>query len=720
MSYSFGVPGGAWTATILGIALLVLCILEHQALARVTVTSRRRVLRLLRWGSALVAWLVAVQPTQTGPQVHESEGRVVLLIDDSRSMSIAANGEPRAAFVPELREEWERSSFVDVRRLAAEMSPVTAGEDLTFDGGDSRIGDALGSLRAEGNVGLVVLVSDGAETGAEFVADGDDAQRIITVPAGPTEIRDDAIADLEADPVAFLRQPALIRARVRRLGARGTIPVQLIHDGVVVQERVANVDELGEGEVVFSVVPRALGRDVFRVAIPLGDDEAVSENNTRDLMIRVMRDRLRVLLVAGRPTWDVRFLRAFLERDPSIDLISFFILRTTADMANADPDELALIPFPTDELFREHLGSFDVIFFQDFDFEPYDMASYLPGIARYVERGGSFAMIGGIGSFGSGKYAATPLASVLPVEFDDVSRPERGVRSEHFAPQIADAFAQHPMIRLVDDAGANAALWSNLAPLAGVNQLRSAKEDAQVLLRHPRDGTPVLASASVEEGRVIAFAADSSWRWGMTSAGETGDASVHARFWDRTLRWLARDPVLEPARLTSDQERYSPGARMEVRGVLRDERYASLPRDEEITLELRLDDEVVESRRVELDAGDALSLSMEAPQAPGVYHLVARTADGELADEPFVVDGGGVELADVRVRRDYLTRIAESSDGQLIEPEDLPSDPGLLDRTRRSVRGSVRRAIFANPLLVTALVLLLGASWWTRRRWGQS
>ncbi|MFT5357325.1 MAG: putative membrane protein [Polyangiales bacterium] len=720
MNLSFGVPGGAWTATILGIALLIVCILEHQRLGGVPIVSRRRVLRSLRWCSALVAWLVAVQPTQTGPQMHESEGRVVLLIDDSRSMSIATNGQPRSSFVPELRERWERSSFVDVRRLAAEMSPVPAGEELTFEGGDSRIGDALQSLRSEGNVGLVVLVSDGAETGADFALDGDPLQRIITVPAGPREIRDDAIASLEADPIAFLRQPALIRVRVRRLGARGTIPVQLIHDGVVVQERVATVDDAGEGEVVFSFVPRALGRDVFRVAIPLAEEEAVSENNTRDLMVRVMRDRLRVLLVAGRPTWDVRFLRAFLERDPSIDLISFFILRTTADMANADPDELALIPFPTDELFREHLGSFDVIFFQDFDFEPYDMASYLPGIARYVERGGSFAMIGGIGSFGSGKYASTPLASVLPVEFDDVSRPERGVRSEHFAPQLADAFAQHPMIRLVDDVGANAALWSGLAPLAGVNRLRSAKENAQVLLRHPRDGTPVLASASVEEGRVIAFAADSSWRWGMTSAGETGDASVHARFWDRTLRWLARDPVLEPARITSDQERYSPGARMEIRGVLRDARYASLPRDQEITLEVRLDQDVVESRRIDLDAGDAFSLSIEAPQAPGVYHLVAHSPGGDLVKEPFVVDGSGVELADVRVRREYLAGIAEASGGETMEPDDLPSDPALLDRTQRTVRGSVRRAVFANPLLVTALVFLLGASWWTRRRWGES
>ena len=46
------------------------------------------------------------------------------------------------------------------------------------------------------------------------------------------------------------------------------------------------------------------------------------ENNKRAFLVRVTRDKLRVLLVAGQPSWDERFLRAFFKRDPAIDLIS--------------------------------------------------------------------------------------------------------------------------------------------------------------------------------------------------------------------------------------------------------------------------------------------------------------------------------------------------------------------------------------------------------------
>ncbi|MCX7807365.1 MAG: hypothetical protein N2515_02045, partial [Deltaproteobacteria bacterium] len=74
--------------------------------------------------------------------------------------------------------------------------------------------------------------------------------------------------------------------------------------------------------------------------------------------------------------------------------------------------ELALIPFPTDELFREHLGSFDLLIFQNFDFVPFEMDAYIPQIREYLERGGAIAVIGGPLAFSSG--LSPDFASLLP------------------------------------------------------------------------------------------------------------------------------------------------------------------------------------------------------------------------------------------------------------------------------------------------------------------
>jgi hypothetical protein len=103
-------------------------------------------------------------------------------------------------------------------------------------------------------------------------------------------------------------------------------------------------------------------------------------------VVRVIRDKIRVLQVAGAPSWDVRALRAMLEENPNVDLISFFILRTQDDIALVPNDEMSLIPFPTRELFEEQLPSFDVIVLQNFEFLPYGIGDYLDNIRELRRR----------------------------------------------------------------------------------------------------------------------------------------------------------------------------------------------------------------------------------------------------------------------------------------------------------------------------------------------
>ena len=108
-------------------------------------------------------------------------------------------------------------------------------------------------------------------------------------------------------------------------------------------------------------------------------------------------DAIAILLAAG---------------NPNIDLIAFYILRTRDDMLfDVAQDELSLIPFPVEDLFGPELETFDLIIFQDFNFEPFFPRTYLENIKTYVQKGGGFMMLGGRGSFGTGGYAATPLGA---------------------------------------------------------------------------------------------------------------------------------------------------------------------------------------------------------------------------------------------------------------------------------------------------------------------
>ncbi|MGF1468359.1 MAG: glutamine amidotransferase [Sandaracinaceae bacterium] len=737
-SVALAIPGGVVSAAVLG-ALLALAVVH--GLARLRGVEPRRVrllLGALRIATAPLAWVVAVQPRWLEERVDRRDGALALVVDSSRSMGVpgdrSRNGRARA-----LLSRWAEGRDEPVATFtfgeileAADLGQLAG--SLPADADRSQLGAALDTLLAQPRgqeLGAVVVLSDGADrSGIDPAALGAAGVRIHTVAVGEDDLRDDAIALAEADPVAFLRRSARVRVRVRSSGGPGgPIPVSLRRGEQLVREVVAEVPPDGEAEVDIPFTPSRLGRAVYQVSIPRREGDAVPENNRRAFLVRVTRDKLRVLLVAGQPSWDQRFLRSFLKRDPATDLISFFILRNTSDLTMAGPDDLALIPFPTDELFNEHLGSFDLVLFQNFEYGPYQMGGYLPRIRDYVLRGGSFAMIGGPLSFGSGAYRATPVAEVLPVDLPPADAPERELLVYgDFAPRLAPGLARHPLLALLPDPSQTVEAWARLAPLSGANGVARVRPGATVLLAHPtaRSGVgsplPILVTGTAGRGRVLALTTDTSWRWGISTGGATGDGSAYERFWDRAVRWLARDPTLEPAVLTTDRERYGPGARVAVRGRLADERYQPLA-DRPVSLRLR-DLEGAEVARYpgRVATDGAVEVAFDAPAAPGAYTVEAWPEDAEepAAEEVFLIEAGGDELADPRADPALLARLSEAAGGRFVaSPEDAPA-LSAFDTSRVRSLGTVEKAPFASLWAFALLVLGFTAEWVLRRRAGRA
>ena len=131
------------------------------------------------------------------------------------------------------------------------------------------------------------------------------------------------------------------------------------------------------------------GARVVEVAVDPPSGDTVPENDRRIITFHVNRERIRLLHVAGKPTYDVRALRRWLKGSASVDLVAFFILRTPLDNPETASDqELALIPFPVDELFTKHLPSFDAVILQDINAVIYQLHQHLPALEQYVRSGG--------------------------------------------------------------------------------------------------------------------------------------------------------------------------------------------------------------------------------------------------------------------------------------------------------------------------------------------
>jgi hypothetical protein len=348
-------------------------------------------------------------------------------------------------------------------------------------------------------------------------------------------------------------------------------------------------------------------------------------------------------------------------------------------------------------------------------------------VAQYVlEHGGAFAMVGGELSLGSGGYAGTEVAEILPVHVPAPA--EKGIlQTDGFRPVLTTEGKRHPILRLLPGDVANAAAWLALPKLEGVNILQGLRPGASALAVHPRlrgaDGPmPVIAVSEPGKGRSMAIATDTTWHWAFQDSEGAEARHPYQTFWNNAIRWLIRDPELELVRIVPEKEAFTPSerVRVEVRVQARDY-VPALGAEVSLTAEpLRggkatmLRGTTGEGGRLPLDLGVL---------APGPYRLVARAKfrgdDLGEAREALLVSVPPRELEDPRAAPDVLARIARATGGQMWRAEESPpSDLAL--RPPRVVRVDQKRAMgyWDNAFVLLLAVVFLGGEWALRRRWG--
>jgi uncharacterized membrane protein len=422
-----------------------------------------------------------------------------------------------------------------------------------------------------------------------------------------------------------------------------------------------------------------------------------------------------------------------LRRDPNVDLVSFFILRTETDEQPWNHDDLSLIPFPTFEIFEEQLRSFDLVIFQNFNYAPYGVEPFLPNLRDYVEGGGALAMIGGDLSFTSGGYGLTPLRDILPVELPPVAPTLDGendpaLTTDSFKPRLTPEGHTHPITSLVLNPRENEAGWAKLPPIAGINRVPRVKPGAATLLVHPSakgaDGkpAPVLAVGDAGKGRALALLTDSAWHWGFMAAGEGDDGRAFQRFWENAVRWLVRDPALTLLRIELARQEYRRDQPITARVRAMHADYTAAP-GVDVMLDISpagaaAGSKPLRSLKVTTDSdGDADVDAGLLP--PGAYRMTGHaTLNGRAVaqDETFVVRAAGPELDDVAARDRVLRELAQVSGGEY-RAEKVPR---LAVRPSREIRVGRQETVEVwsrPPLLVIGLALLM-IEWTLRRRSG--
>ena len=787
----------SWPTLVLIAVCLGLAIVELASAMRRLAGKRRTVLAAmisLRLIAVLALLAVVLELGVRVETFAATSRRVVVLVDHSASMGLAdspRDAEPgkdatirfdrvRAAWTAgaDAREAWREAGVdVEVRGFASEVTPLTRSDAdalaLEPTGDASDLARALAEL-ADADAGEgpplagVVIVSDGLTSPTR--ADTEHLRAIVdslgvpvtTVAAGGPTIRDVSIAALHVGEFAFVENVTEFSAEIVAHGCAGErAEVSLLRNGELVGSQPIRLGQDGERrDVRFEIAPDRTGQFVYEFRVATLSREASVDNNRRSFVIKVLRDKVRVLHVAGRPDWDVRALRTLLKRDPNVELLSYYILRDEEDSNRDDGTApLSLIAFPTEQLFREELGSFDLLVMHNFDAAHH--GDYLGNVADYVREGGSLVVIGGDLGLGSGDFAVPEFVQLMPIDM----RAPLSLDREPFAPVLTDDGRRHPITAWLAESGRGN--WhglpqldsfnpANLAPRpSGSGGSSEAQElDATALLVHPDRRTitgqlmPLLAVAEPGKGRVLTLTTGSTWRLGFAPDLPLIDgARPYDLLWLGAVRWLLRDASAERLVLEIDQPEHAVGEDVELTVRTLSASYAPEPAVE-VEFDVRaLDPEranepAVASGRLTTDGLGRAGATVSGLPA-GAYEAEAWRADApprrdtanDEADAPelgtaarrvFLIGGGGRELAMVDADPGTLALkdLAERSDGEfveLIEGDELPDELPLADLDDLPRPASTREDV---PLwdgwwaLVIAIAAF-GGEWILRRRFGE-
>ena len=750
--------GWSWWSALLALALgLSALVLAWRSGARLAL-KRRVSLLTLRLMSLVALFVMFLQPAARLEEVERVKNHIAVLIDASRSMALPVDEQVKGTGEGERRwdaalgeleahraelDELSREHILSFYRFDEHLSRVESLEALRLtppNGEATRLAPPLDELLTRtpaSELASVFVLSDGIETSqADYASLARASQRVSapihTLAVGPQEaLRDVSIVEVRADDFAFARN--LVSVDVA-LSARGyteplTRHVTLWRGRERLAQRLFTYDpQRGDHheQVRFEFVPEETGEEVYKIEVEVGAEEQVTLNNSALFSMRVIRDKIRTLQVVGRPSWDVRSLRHHLQSNPNVELISFFILRTNASIETASPDELSLIPFPTQELFEERLGSFDLMFFQDFTYRGYRMDRYLPFIRDYVRQGGAFVMIGGEQSMSAGGYTGTPIADLLPFELPP-NNPKAFTLGD-FQPTLSKLGERHPVSALSLVPEENRALWASLPPLGGHNHAGRLKPKAQVLAWRELEGgerAPLLMVMPYGEGRVLTLNTDSLWRWSLEPKSE--GATHYHRLWANAIRWLIRDPSLNPIKISAGKERIALGQRVTLKVQVSDASYQPLKGAEVSVLieEVQAGERAGEPVRVTAlrgvtEEGGEVSLTW-VPERAGAYRAKATAAalGAELsAQDLFVVAQDPLELREISPRRDLLGALSSAGEGRALKRgqawRDLPRVQPNVSRVNRRVEVP----LWSGMWLLVTLTLLLSVEWLLRRRWG--
>jgi hypothetical protein len=610
----------------------------------------------------------------------------------------------------------------------------------------SPLGDALRGVLAVHRgrpVAGIVLVSDGRSNAGEDPLRVAESLARMNIPIfaiasggeeGPRNVR---VVEIVASPVTFANDPMTLSVIVEARGLKDAEADLILEQRVnsaewqqVATQRIPLGDDGIQKRTSFRIVPKVVGQYEYRARIEDAGPELTRDDNTATAAVRVVRQQIRVLLIAGSPSPEVQFLRNALQRDQHV---AFAAWLQHSDPGFRQPGDKPITRLPGD---AEELGRYDALVLVDPDMQA--LGPQWPDlIANFVGKdgGGLIFMPGELYSQqlfdaeAGGTSEAGRWTRILPVAREPgLFRTEAEVRlatQSTYALELTPEGRGDPIFEFHPDPIRNRTILTNLPGMYWSFPVSRARPGATVLARHgdPRMQNQygrhvLLASQLYGPGRTVFIGFDSTYRWRYLAE------DYFDGFWARLIDRVGRNKALGgrfPFQVSLGKTAYRVGDRVEI-GV-RFTEAAAVAEASGLAAEIEPDGQPPEPLVFERASDDPALLTASFPaQRAGGYTLRITPATGvdagaatRVSTTNFRIEPPRRELDEPSLNRALLSDLARLTGGRVLdvaEVRKLDESIAMREVTRTVEQ---RDELWDAPIFYAIIILGLTTEWISRK-----
>jgi hypothetical protein len=611
--------------------------------------------------------------------------KVVLLLDDSRSMRNAEKWKDIAASWDALRKGLESKGF--------ETQTVTLdgveGVDLSnaaFTGRKTPLANGLNALKGnfEGqHLTDVILLSDGIMNEGLSPTFFQYPFRIHTLGAGDSTVKKDAyIQGISANKIAYLGNDFTVQVEIGSYLLKGRNSKIEIKDnsGQVLSSSPVNYRTDDDYQSVsFRLTAKQEGKQRFIAVLSGVEGEHTLQNNTREFFVDVVNGKEKILLLAAAPHPDLKAIKSIIDKNEWFELKTKIVQEADiASLKNEVFDVLILHQFPDraglhTRFLSELLVRQKPVFFFPASQSDWSFFNGMQNVVSIVTQLGKVDKVNGMFNPGF----------------------------QLFNVPSSDLFADLPPITV---------------PFGVYSALSGTEVIMQQYISGINTGRPLLAVNLSGTRRMAVFLGDGLWHWRMEEFAQTQQHGIIDELILKTLQLIALKEEKGKLRIYPVNEIFQVDQKVSFAVEVYNDLYERIyEQDIELKIkgpsgEKKFDFRITpENSRFELST-----------LPPGVYTYEGKSKN-EKAGGQFVVSDSDIELQNTTADFSLLRTIASENNGSFLLAKDLLELRNVINKENvpnKLVTQEDLRDIIHFKWIWFVLIVLVSVEWILRKYWG--